>query len=113
MTSIGNILEQWVGEHPDKRLFTFLDVKGEETEKYSFAEFHHRTGVIASNLHYSYSLKPGDRVLPAWLDSGGDFLAASVPRYGLDRLLPLYVGQGGVYVRLLAHRLYQAAGALA
>ncbi len=66
MNNVVNKLDYWVDQNPDKLLFAFLDINGDFTEKYSYAEFAERTKVIASNLSANYNFKKGDRILLAY-----------------------------------------------
>ncbi len=50
-------------KHPDKLLYAFLDSEGRITESYSYEAFLQRTADIASHIHHTQSLTPGDRVL--------------------------------------------------
>ncbi len=84
MAAIIDRLKYWVDKHPDKLLFSFLDIQGNEVEKYSYAEFLHRTEVIASNLYNEHKFNKNDRVLlvfPAGLEMICAFFACS--RLGL------------------------------
>jgi len=49
--------------HPDKDLFTFLDFDGRPKESYSYEAFLQRTADIASHIHKTHPLAPGERVL--------------------------------------------------
>ena len=55
-----------MSEHPDKLLYAFLDIKGNVKESYTYKGFYHRTNNIASFIHSTTALKPGDRVLLAY-----------------------------------------------
>jgi thioester reductase-like protein len=66
MTSIFHKLQGWVDRHPQKQLFTFLDVAGNETEGYTYRSFFERADVIAERLLESGRFQPGDRVLLAY-----------------------------------------------
>ncbi|MGI9627069.1 MAG: AMP-binding protein [Longimicrobiales bacterium] len=50
-------------EHPDKLLYAFHDVNGRATESYRYQAFVQRTADIASHIHRTTSLLPGERVL--------------------------------------------------
>jgi thioester reductase-like protein len=84
MAGIIDRLKYWVDQHPDKLLFSFLDIQGNEVEKYTYQEFLHRTEVIASNLCNDYKFNKNDRVLlvfPAGLEMICAFFACT--RLGL------------------------------
>jgi thioester reductase-like protein len=66
MNSIFERLDFWVDQQPDKLLFSFLDISGNQTEKYTYSEFIHRTNAIASNLHNEHGFAPGSRILLAY-----------------------------------------------
>jgi acyl-CoA synthetase (AMP-forming)/AMP-acid ligase II len=66
MSSIFERLDFWVDQQPDKLLFSFLDISGNQTEKYTYREFIHRTNAIASNLHNEHGFAPGSRILLAY-----------------------------------------------
>jgi thioester reductase-like protein len=63
MNTISEYLEHWSGLHPDKRLFSFLDIDGKEREGYTYLAFHERTRHLAQYLSEHKGLKRGDRVL--------------------------------------------------
>jgi thioester reductase-like protein len=50
-------------KHPDKLLFSFLDIYGSPTESYTYAEFLRRVADIASYIHRTAQPAPGTRVL--------------------------------------------------
>ncbi|MEX2271203.1 MAG: AMP-binding protein [Vicinamibacterales bacterium] len=64
--SILGCLHQWTERHPDKLLFAFLDIDGRTTESYSYAQFLQRTADIASHIHRTFPMEPGERVLLAY-----------------------------------------------
>lgn len=57
---------EWVRKHPNKRLFAFLNIKGEITEEFTYQEFENRTKLIAFHLISDYQFKKNDRVLLAY-----------------------------------------------
>jgi acyl-CoA synthetase (AMP-forming)/AMP-acid ligase II len=65
MVSLLDKLDYWADKDPDKLLFAFLDIDGNQTDKYTYREFIHRTDVIAGNLFHEYHFKKNDRVLLA------------------------------------------------
>jgi acyl-CoA synthetase (AMP-forming)/AMP-acid ligase II len=50
-------------KHPEKPLFSFLDFDGRPTQSYSYEAFLQRTGDIASHIHATHPIEPGERVL--------------------------------------------------
>jgi len=66
MDSILEKLEYWADKNPQKLLYSFLDINGNQIEKYSYEEFIHRTNVIAGNLNNEFQFKKNDRVLLAY-----------------------------------------------
>ncbi len=66
MNSIFDRLDFWADQHPDKLLFSFLDISGNQTEKYTYSEFIYRTNAIAGNLSNEHGFAPGDRILLAY-----------------------------------------------
>ena len=66
MNSIFERLDFWVDEQPDKLLFSFLDISGNQTEKYTYSEFIYRTNAIASNLYNEHKFPAGSRILLAY-----------------------------------------------
>ena len=63
MISIINEFETKVNEHPDKLLYTFLDIKGNVKESYTYLDFFSRVSAIASHLYATRALEPEDRAL--------------------------------------------------
>jgi thioester reductase-like protein len=66
MNSIFERLDSWVDQQPDQLLFSFLDIAGQQTEKYTYREFIQRSNAIASNLYNEYGFAPGSRILLAY-----------------------------------------------
>jgi len=66
MKSIITEIAKRTREHPDKRLFAFLDSKGSIIESYTYLEFEQRTKTIAAQLHTQYQFTQGDRILLAY-----------------------------------------------
>src|ERR1700756_4449408 len=64
--SILGHLDRLADEHPDKLLYSYLDVNGESTEAYTYTSFMHRTEVIAGYLWKEGRFAPGDRLLLAY-----------------------------------------------
>jgi len=75
MDSIFEKLDYWANKNPEKLLYAFLDINGNQIEKYSYKEFIHRTKVIAGNLHQEGHFKKNDRILLAF-PSGLEMLCA-------------------------------------
>lgn len=65
-SSILGQLDRLADEHPDKLLYTYLDVNGDPIGSYTYAEFVHRTHVIASHLRMKGRFLAGGRVLLAY-----------------------------------------------
>jgi len=63
MRSIIDALEHGAAEHPDKCLYSFLDVAGRATDSYTYLGFHQRTRHLAQQLREEKALRRGDRVL--------------------------------------------------
>ena len=53
-------------ENPDKLLFSFLDIKGNSIESYTYLSFEKQTKNIASYIYTHFNLKKGDRILLAF-----------------------------------------------
>jgi thioester reductase-like protein len=63
MSAVFDRLEHWVGQQPDKLLFSFLDARGDVLEEHSYQSFMDRSNLIAGHLSRRPGLRPGDRVL--------------------------------------------------
>ncbi|MGD0443855.1 MAG: fatty acyl-AMP ligase [Edaphobacter sp.] len=66
MASILGHLDKLAHEHPDKLLYSYLDVNGDPIESYSYASFLHRTQAIAGHLRKEDRFAAGDRLLLAY-----------------------------------------------
>lgn len=66
MVSIITEIEKRTLEHPNKRLFAFLDIKGNILETYTYAEFEQSTKNCAVQLLANTDFSQGDRVLLAF-----------------------------------------------
>lgn len=66
MASILDQLDRLAVEHPEKLLYSFLDVNGDPTESYTYASFLHRTSAIAGHLRKEGRFAAGDRLLLAY-----------------------------------------------
>src|SRR5271167_3326273 len=64
--SILGHLDRLADEHPDKLLYSYLDVNGHPTESYTYASFLHRVEAIAGYLWKEGRFAPGDRLLLAY-----------------------------------------------
>ena len=61
--SIIKELETRAQKHPEKLLYSFLDIKSCVKESYTYQEFLVRVNSIASHLYSTQAFKPGDRAL--------------------------------------------------
>ena len=73
-------LDKWCKAQPDKILYTFLDDKGKETVKLSYADIDRKTNAIATIMRKSktdggWGIKAKDRVLLVYPPSL-DFIVA-------------------------------------
>ena len=66
MASILDHLDRLADEHPDKLLYSYLDVNGDPIEGYTYASFLHRTKAIAGHLRKEGRFAAGDRLLLAY-----------------------------------------------
>src|ERR1700693_6126160 len=66
MDSIFETLLRYTQKHPQKLLFSFLDLGGRETERYTYDAFVKRANVIAGHLRREYRFQPNDRILLAY-----------------------------------------------
>src|ERR1700747_2174098 len=64
--SILGHLNRLADEHPEKLLYSYLDVNGDSIEVYTYASFIHRTEAIAGYLWKEGRFAPGDRLLLAY-----------------------------------------------
>src|SRR5277367_4627991 len=64
--SILGHLDRLADEHPDKLLYSYLDVNGDSLESYTYASFLHRREAIASYLCKDGRFAQGDRLLLAY-----------------------------------------------
>src|SRR5246127_2374150 len=64
--SILGHLDRLADEHPDKLLYSYLDVNGKSTEAYTYTSFMHRTKAISGYLWKEGRFAPGDRLLLAY-----------------------------------------------
>jgi thioester reductase-like protein len=65
-TSILGHLDRLADEHPDKFLYSYLDVSGDPIESYTYASFLHRVEAIAGYLWQEGRFAAGDRLLLAY-----------------------------------------------
>jgi len=66
MASILDQLDRLGDEHPNKLLYSYLDLNGNPIECYSYASFLLRTKAIASHLRETHGFAVGDRLLLAY-----------------------------------------------
>lgn len=66
MASIFDHLNYWIDKNPDKLLYTFLNIDGEEVEQYTYLSFHERVEAIASHLQHRHQFAVNDRILLAY-----------------------------------------------
>ncbi len=66
MASILDQLERLGEQHPNKLLYSYLDVNGNPMECYSYASFLHRMRAIAGHLREEHGFAVGDRLLLAY-----------------------------------------------
>src|ERR1700723_3283056 len=64
--SILDHLDRLADEHPDKLLYSYLDVNGDPIESYTYASFLHRTQAIAGHLLKEARFAAADRLLLAY-----------------------------------------------
>jgi thioester reductase-like protein len=64
--SILGHLDRLADEHPDKLLYSYLDVNGNPIESYTYASFLHRVEAIAEYLWQEGRFAAGDRLLLAY-----------------------------------------------
>jgi thioester reductase-like protein len=65
-SSILGQLQNLADKHPDKLLYSYLDVDGDPIESYTYASFLHRAEAIAGHLLNNGGFAPGDRLLLAY-----------------------------------------------
>jgi thioester reductase-like protein len=64
--SILDNLDRLADEHPNKLLYSYLDVNGDPIETYTYASFLHRAQAIAGHLRKDCRFAAGDRLLLAY-----------------------------------------------
>jgi len=64
--SILDHMDRLADEHPDKLLYSYLDVNGDPIESYTYASFLRRAQAIAGHLRKEGRFAAGDRVLLAY-----------------------------------------------
>src|SRR6202050_5657394 len=64
--SILGRLDRLADEHPDKLLYSYLDVNGDPIESYTYASFLRRTQAIAAHLQKQGRFAANDRLLLAY-----------------------------------------------
>jgi thioester reductase-like protein len=66
MASILDHLDRLADQHPDKLLYSYLDVNGDAIESYTYESFLHRAQAIAGHLRKDGRFAAGDRLLLAY-----------------------------------------------
>src|ERR1700743_82021 len=66
LASILDNLDMLADEHPDKLLYSYLDVNGDPIESYTYASFLDRAQAIAGHLRKEGRFAVGDRLLLAY-----------------------------------------------
>ena len=66
IASILHKLDSLGDEHPNKLLYSYLDINGNQIEGYSYGSFLHRTKVIAGHLRKEHRFAAQDRLLLAY-----------------------------------------------
>src|ERR1700726_2375795 len=66
MAPILDHLDRLAEEHPDKLLYSYLDVNGDPIEFYTYASFLRRTKAIAGHLRKDHRFAAEDRILLAY-----------------------------------------------
>jgi len=66
IASILGHLDRLADEHPDKLLYSYLDINGDPIESYTYASFLHRAQAIAGQLSNEGRFATGDRLLLAY-----------------------------------------------
>src|SRR5579863_10123831 len=66
MASVVDHLDRIAGEHPDRVLYSYLDVNGDPIESYTYASFLQRVAAIAGYLWKDGRFTAGDRLLLAY-----------------------------------------------
>src|SRR6202140_653838 len=117
MASIVDHMDRLADEHPDKLLYSYLDVNGDPIETHTYASFLRRAQAIAVHLRKKGRFAAGDRVLLAY-PPGLEMICAF---YGCVRagLIPVPVYppsshgfQGALYKMVHIAKDCQAAGVL-
>ena len=117
MASILDKLDGLGDQHPNKLLYSYIDVNGNPIGGYSYESFLHRTKVIASHLRKEHGFKAQDRLLLAY-PPGLEMICAffGCVRAGLIPV-PVYPPsshgfQGALYKMVHIAKDCQAAGIL-
>src|SRR5258708_2527087 len=117
MASILDTLDRLGDEHPQKLLYSYIDLNGNQIEGYSYASFLHRTKVIAGHLRKEHGFAAQDRLLLAY-PPGLEMICAffGCVRAGLIPV-PVYPPssrgfQGALYKMVHIAKDCQAAGIL-
>ena len=91
--TVVHALRRWCQDQPDKRLYTWLDHKGDEEQVWSYRDLERRADAICHALLQQWGCQRGDRVALMYMP-GLDFIAAffgclcagvtAVPVYPVD-----------------------------
>ena len=117
MASLLDKLDRLGHEHPDKLLYSYIDLNGNQIDGYSYGSFLHRTKVIAGHLRKEHRFAAQDRLLLAY-PPGLEMICAffGCVRAGLIPV-PVYPPtshgfQGAMYKMVHIAKDCQAAGIL-
>lgn len=66
LKTVGDYLDHWASREPSRRLYSFLDGHGNETDSYDYLGFSERTRYLAEHLEIEFGIRRGDRVLLAY-----------------------------------------------
>ena len=66
MVNILSLFDKHVLNQPEKRLFAFLNIKGDIITDYTYRSFKESFDGLASYIQQNYTINPGDRVLLAY-----------------------------------------------
>jgi len=117
MASILDKLDSLGDEHPDRLLYSYIDLNGNQIDGYSYKSFLHRTKAIAAHLRKEHRFAAQDRLLLAY-PPGLEMICAffGCVRAGLIPV-PVYPPtshgfQGALYKMVHIAKDCQAAGSL-
>lgn len=102
--SVVEHVQRQVSVTPDKRLYAFLDIKGDITQSVTYAQFFQRTTDIALHLQQVAPSSPGERVLLAY-PPGIEMIAAMFACFRLGLIpVPVYPPTGHGFASAM-HRM--------